>query len=83
MEDISRNLEHTSNGPYSTEMEYEKESKKRTIENKINRLYYDIIMGFKQGELLAYNPTVFQYLTYENFFIWIVKNNKDVANIFS
>lgn len=72
------NLNFQTDG--DTEME-DRESNRNFFYNKINKLYDEVILKFKNAEFLAYDPYIFRNLTREKFTKWIVYNNPDVAKI--
>lgn len=60
----------------------ENEYKKMVVEKQINKLYDTVILNFRSGDLLVYNPNIINNLSRDKFFLWILENNEEIKNLF-
>ena len=64
------------------DIELEKEQKKNLVVDQINKLYDNVFNKYQNANLLVYNPNILSRLTKENFMDWIIKNNKEILDLF-
>ncbi|AGF85432.1 hypothetical protein QJ854_gp350 [Moumouvirus goulette] len=65
---------------YQTELNIQYE-KQIAIENII-KMYNEVIVNFKNGNLPVYNPNLFNFLSQEKFIKWAIQNNKNLKELF-
>lgn len=73
-------LEEEMNDDVDDEMEVE--YRKEFILDAIIELYEQVMVPFKGGEKIIYNPHLFSNLTQDKFILWIISNNVKIAELF-
>ncbi|BCS83046.1 hypothetical protein QLL95_gp1077 [Cotonvirus japonicus] len=52
------------------------------ILEKINELYDNVIINFRKGNLVVYNPNILNKLSRTQFINWVIEKNPEIYNIF-